>query len=77
MNSLESYQGRSDACYPEERDLLDLGQVDLLRPLVSATEMALVVGLSAPTIRISAIAIPKKLTDKIGIQIGPGSGPAM
>ena len=56
LKSVESCQYRSDTCYPEGRDLNDFRQDDLGRLRVADTETAPGGGLSAPRIRMSAIA---------------------
>ena len=69
MESVGSRQDGSDTHYPE-RDLDDPDQDDLRRPLVASTETAPGGELSAPRIRMSAIADLKDLMEMTGTKTG-------
>ena len=64
MESVKSRQDRSDTYYPEGGDPDDSGQDDLRRTPVVAMETAPGGGLSAPRIRMSAIADLKEFNEK-------------
>ena len=60
MESVESRHDRSDTYYLDGGDPNDSGQDDLRRPLVTAMKTEPGGGISAPRIRMSAIADLKK-----------------